>query len=211
MKLKNIIIVACGILAVASCKRTWLDINTSPNTLPSSTPDFVFTAGVNRTAATLGPNELGSYWSGQWTQSSTYILSTTIFTYDFNNTNFNYWDNYYDILEDFQYAIENADAKGLPYYGAISRVMKAYVYQMLVDLYGNVPYTQALKGTAVLAPAFDDQKNIYEDLIKQLDTAITIIRANPLTSAYSASDIVFGGTVSTANTRWVQFANSLKL
>jgi len=211
MKLKNIIIVGCGILALASCKRTWLDINTSPNTLPSSTPDFVFTAGVNRTAATLGPNELGSYWSGQWTQSSTYILTTTIFTYDFNNTNFNYWDGYFDILEDFQYAIENANAKGLPYYGATSRIMKAYVYQMLVDLYGNVPYTQALKGTTILAPGFDDQKAVYEDLIKQLDTAITVLKVTPLVSAYAGSDIVFGSSVSTAATRWIQFANSLKL
>jgi len=38
-----------------------------------------------------------------------------------------------------------SDAKGLPYFGAISRVNEAYVYQMLVDLYGNVPYSQALK------------------------------------------------------------------
>jgi hypothetical protein len=89
--------------------------------------------------------------------------------------------------------------------------MKAYIFQMLVDLYGNVPYTQSLKGIAVLAPTFDDQKNIYEDLIKQLDTAITVIKANPLTGSYASADIVFGGNVSTAGTRWVQFANSLKL
>jgi hypothetical protein len=209
MKLKNIFLVGLGLVALASCKKTWLDINTSPNTLPTSTPDAVFTAGTNRTAATLGPNELGEYWSGHWTQSTTYILTPSIFAYDFNNTNFNYWDGYYDILEDFQYAIDNANA--LPYFGATSRVMKAYVYQMLVDLYGNVPYTQSLKGLAVLAPTFDDQKNIYEDLIKQLDTAITVLRANPLTSSYASADIVFGSNVSTARTRWIQFANSLKL
>lgn len=211
MKLKNIIVVVCGMLMLASCKKTWLDVNTSPNSLPSSTPDFVFTAGVNRTAATLGPNELGSYWSGQWTQSSTYILSSNIFAYDFNNTNFNYWDGYYDILEDFQYGVANADAKGLPYFGATCRIMKTYIYQMLVDLYGNIPYTNALKGTGALAPSFDDQKAVYEDLIKQLDTAITVLKTNPLTSAYSGADIVFGSSVSTAATRWIQFANSLKL
>jgi hypothetical protein len=215
MKIKYIIVSACLILAFGSCKKTWLDVNTNPNALLSSTPDYTFTAAVNRTASTLGPNELGSYWSGQWTQSNTYIISNTIFTYQFNNTNFNYWDGYFDILEDLEYSIKGADAlpAGSPvkYFGGAARVLKAYVTQMLVDLYGNIPYKESLKGLNNLTPAFDDQKAVYEDLIKTLDTAITVLKANPLISLYAGSDIVFGGSVSTAATRWVQFANTLKL
>jgi hypothetical protein len=211
MRLKYICIAACLLLAFTNCKKTWLDVNTNPNALPSSTPDYTFSAATNRIAATLGPNELGSYWSGQWTQSNTYIISNTIFAYQFTNTNFNYYDGYFDILEDLQYSINGADAAGPKYFGGTSRVLKAYVYQMLIDMYGNVPYTEALKGTANLAPKLDDQKTIYEDLIKVLDTAITILKANPLSAAYASSDIVFGSSVSTANTRWIQFANSLKL
>lgn len=213
MKLRNILIVPAGLfLILASCKKDWLDVNTSPNTLPSSTPDYTFAAGANRIAATLGPNELGQYWSGQWTQSSTYIISNTIFAYQFNNTNFDYYSGYYDILEDLQYAIDGAAVNpNLAYFGGTARVLKAYVYQMLVDLYGNVPYSDALKGLGSLAPKFEDQKAIYEDLIKTLDTAITILKANPLINIYSGSDIVFGSSVSTAPTKWIQFANSLKL
>lgn len=213
MKLKNIIIIpACLLFVLAGCKKTWLNVNTNPNSLPSSTPDYTFAAGANRVAATLGPNELGEYWSGQWTQSSTYIISNTIFAYQFNNTNFNYWDGYYDILQDLQYSIDNAAAKGNPYFGGTARVLKAYVYQILVDMYGNIPYKEALKGSGNLAPKFDPQKDVYEDLIKQLDTAITVLKSSSLSAAYTASDIVFGaGGVSTAPTKWVQFANSLKL
>jgi Starch-binding associating with outer membrane len=211
MKLKYIIVAACFFVALASCKRTWLDVNTNPNALPSSTPDYTFAAAANRIAGTLGPNELGSYWSGQWTQSSTYIISNTIFAYQFNNTNFNYWDGYYDILEDLQYSINGADGAGPKYFGGTARVLKAYVFQMLVDMYGNIPYADALKGTGSLAPKFDDQKAIYEDLVKVLDTAITILKANPLTAVYAGSDILFGSSVSTAATKWIQFANSLKL
>jgi len=217
MKSKYIITAACLILVFASCRRTWLDVNTNPNALPSSTPDFTFAAAANRTASTLGPNELGSYWSGQWTQSSTYIISNTIFAYQFNNTNFNYWDGYYDILEDLQYSINGAEASGRPYFGATARILKAYVYQQVVDLYGNAPYKDALKGTTSLAPKFDDQKAIYEDLIKVLDTAITILGTNPLSTALVGSDFIFGtqpGTTlsaATAHTKWIQFANSLKL
>ncbi|MEO7983181.1 MAG: SusD/RagB family nutrient-binding outer membrane lipoprotein [Bacteroidota bacterium] len=211
MKHRNIIIAACASLALVSCKKTsWLDVNTNPNSLPSSTPDFTFAAAANRIAATLGPNETGEYWSGQWTQSSTYIISSTLFAYQFNNTNFNYYDGMYDILEDLQYSISGATGTGA-YFGGAARVLKAYVFQELVDLYGNVPYTDALKGTASLAPKFDDQKFIYEDLIKVLDTAITVLRANPLSAPLAGSDIIFGSSPATAATRWIQFANSLKM
>jgi hypothetical protein len=212
MKFKYIIVAVSILLVAASCKRSWLDVNKNPNALPSSTPDFTFAAGTNRTAATLGANELGSYWSGQWTQSNTYIVSPAIFAYQFTNSNFNYWDGYFDILEDLQYSIDGASAgTGAPFFGGSARVMKAYVYQMLVDMYGNVPYSQALKGTANLAPAYDDQKAVYEDLVKVLDTAITVLKANPLPSAFAGSDIVFGSSAGTAATRWIQFANALKL
>lgn len=212
MKLIRIIIPALLIVAFGSCKRDWLNVNTSPNSLPSSTPDYTFAAAANRIAGSLGPNELGEYWSGQWTQSSTYILSNTIFAYQFNNTNFDYWSGYYDILKDLDYAIAGAAANpNLAYFGGTARVLKAYLMQIIVDLYGNAPYTDALKGTGSLAPKFDDQKAIYEDLIKVLDTAITIIKANPNAQAYAGSDFIFGSPISAAQTKWVQFANSLKL
>src|ERR1044071_4508951 len=97
MKLKNIIIPALLIIAFGSCRKDWLNVNTSPNSLPSSTPDFTFAAAANRIASNLGPNELGEYWSGHWTQSSTYILSTATFAYQYTNNNFDYWSGYYDI------------------------------------------------------------------------------------------------------------------
>ena len=214
MKLRNFLIVpACLLFALFSCQKDWLDINTNPNTLPSSTPDYTFAAGANRIAATLGPNELGEYYSGHWTQSSTYIISNTIFGYQFTNSTFDYYSGYYDILKDLDYAVQGAATNpNLAYFGGAARVLKAYVFQMLVDIHGNVPYTDALKGLGSLAPKFDDQKAIYEDLIKMLDTAVTILKANPLLGLYSGSDIVFGsGGASSAATKWIQFANSLKL
>jgi Starch-binding associating with outer membrane len=212
MKLKNILIIpACLLFALGSCKKDWLDVNTNPNALPSSTPDYTFAAGANRTAAFLGPNELGEYWSGHWTQSSTYIISNTVFAYQVTNSSYDYYSTYYDILKDLDYAIQGASGT-LSYFGGTARVLKAYVYQLLVDIHGNVPYSDALKGTGSLAPKFDDQKAIYEDLIKVLDTAITVLKANPLSAAYTGSDIVFGsGGAATAATKWIQFANSLKL
>ena len=208
MKSRYFIAIAMAGLMMVSCKKTWLDINTNPSQLPTSTPDYLFTGAANRTAAaSRDPHELGSYWSGQWTYSNTYIISTTIFSYQFNNTNFNYWDGWYDILEDLQAAIDASDSKGQPYMKGPAKVMKAYVMQQIVDCYGNAPFSEALKGTGNLAPHFDDQKTVYEGLIKLLDSAITDLKGNPFQGPGVSADIVWKGSV----TNWVRFANSLKL
>jgi SusD/RagB-like outer membrane lipoprotein len=208
MKIKTILftMVLAG-LALTGCKKEWLDINTNPNQLPLSSPNFVFTSGVNRTAAFLDPNEIGSYWSGQWTQSSTYIISGTNFQYIINNSNFNFWDTWYDILYDFQYVLDNADELEQPFMKGPAHVMKAYIYQQVVDTYGNVPYFGALQGDGNLLPKFDNQQAIYEDLIKVLDTAITELKANPFNALGTTADIVFKGNT----TSWIRFANSLKM
>jgi hypothetical protein len=208
MKLNRIILLAiAGGVFLTSCQKKYLDINTNPNVLTSSTPDFVFTSGANRTAAILGANETGEYWSGHWTQSTTYAYSSATFAYQFNNTNFNFWDTWYDVLEDFQYVIENSDAKGLPFFKGPAKVMKAYIFQNIVDCYGNAPYSDAFKGVGSIAPKFNDQKAIYDSLIVLLDGAITDLRANAFTGTYGSADIVFKGNI----TNWVRFANSLKM
>ena len=208
MKIKSIIIIAFIALVGSGCKESFLDINTNPNTLPTASPNFVFTNAQNVSATNMvRPNETGSYWSGQWSQSNGYILSTTIFTYNFTNADFNYWDGYYDNLNDYQFVIDNADTYNQKYFKGPAKIMKALLFQQLVDMYGSVPYNDALKGVGSLAPKFDDQKAIYEALIKLLDEAIVDIKANPFASAFTSADIIFKGNT----TKWAKFANSLKM
>lgn len=210
MKMKHIATIALLGASLAGCKKSWLDVNTNPNQLPSSTPDYVFTNALTRMSSgsgNLGVNELGAYWSGQWTQSNSYILAGTYFSYLYTNTDFNYWDGWYDVLKDFDYAEQGATAANQKFLMGPAKVMKAYLFQEIVDCYGNAPYSDALKGVESLAPKFDDQKAIYDNLIKDLDAAIAAIKANPFTGAGSGSDVMFKGN----GTRWIQFANTLKM
>ncbi len=208
MKLKSFFILVFVALVGSACKESFFDINTNPNSLPTASPSYVFTNALNTTSTNMiGPNETGSYWSGQWTQGNGYIISTTLFAYNFTNGDFNYWDGYYDNLQDYEFVIKNADSYNQKYLKGPAKIMKAMLFQQLVDMYGNVPYTDALKGTEVLAPKFDDQKAIYESLIKVLDEAIVDLKANAFASAFTGSDIVFKGNT----TKWAQFANSLKM
>lgn len=208
MKIKSIIALAALLGLSTACKESFFDINTNPNVLPTATPNFLFTNAENVTASNMqGLNETGQYWSGQWTQSNGYIISTTLFIYNFTNGDFNYWDGIYDNLQDYQFVIDNADANDQKYFKGPAKVMKAMLTQQLVDVYGNVPYSDALKGVSSLAPKFDDQKVVYDNLITLLDEAIVDIKANTFASAFQSSDIIFRGN----NIKWVKFANSVKL
>lgn len=208
MKIKSLYILGLAAVLGTGCNKTFLDVNTNPNALPTATPAYVISTALNVTSTNmLGPNELGSFWAGHWTQSNGYIISTTIFAYNFTDGDFNYWDGFYDNLQDYQYVINGADAAGQPYFKGPAKIMKAYIFQHLVDMYGNVPFSDALKATASLAPKFDDQKTVYEGLITLLDDGIKDVNANAFASSYSSSDFMFKGN----QAKWVQFANSLKL
>ena len=84
--------------------------------------------------------------------------------------------------------------------------MQCFLYQKLVDMYGDVPYTEALQGTDFFTPVYDPQQTIYEGLITKLTEAIADIKAASWPASFVA-DIVFTGN----KTNWVKFANSLKM
>lgn len=84
---------------------------------------------------------------------------------------------------------------------AIIGVIEAYVYAYLVDVFGNIPYTEALSD--VSTPAYDDAATVYNSVIDNLDAAIQDLSGD----SGLGEDLIYGG--STAS--WKMFANSLKL
>jgi hypothetical protein len=88
---------------------------------------------------------------------------------------------------------------------AIIEVCSVYAYQVLVDAFGNVPYTEALMGSANSRPKYDDAYAIYKDLITRLNAAIAAM--NTANGSFGSADVMYGGNV----TKWKQFAASLKL
>jgi hypothetical protein len=194
-------------LAVVGCKK-YLNVNNNPNTATVTRANFVFTNAQKVTADITvgGMHTLGSTWTGYWGHSTSFTGGGTEKTYVFTNNDFNFFDGLYDNLTDYQYVIDHAAADGYPHLVSAAKVMQCLIYQKLVDVYNNVPYSQALKGTAFTYPVYDNAQTIYESLITTLTAAIADIKATtwPLNEA---ADIFFAGN----KTRWVQFANTLKM
>lgn len=88
---------------------------------------------------------------------------------------------------------------------AMIDIMQVYTYQVLVNTFGNVPYTDALD-VNILFPKYEDAKTIYNDLLTRL--AADISKLSTSGSGFSNSqDLVGGGSLA----KWTRFANSLQV
>ncbi|HTE24453.1 SusD/RagB family nutrient-binding outer membrane lipoprotein [Flavitalea sp.] len=124
------------------------------------------------------------------------------------------WSNFYRYMTDIEDIYSIANELNENNYKGIALVYRCWAYSILTDLYGDVPFSQATKGTDDnFLPAFDKQKDIYMRLLNDLDTANTLF--NTTKGLTFGGDLVYDANASsTAGAgilKWKKFANSLKL
>ncbi|MCK9411093.1 MAG: SusD/RagB family nutrient-binding outer membrane lipoprotein [Prolixibacteraceae bacterium] len=106
-----------------------------------------------------------------------------------------------------QAAIADVHKLGLKNYEGIFLIFKSLMWSTATDLYGDIYYTEGLRGQeGILFPKFDEQKSIYPALIKNLKDATQLLTegTEPIDKT---SDILYAGDKS----KWIKFANSLRL
>lgn len=208
------------LLIVVSCKK--LDINQSPNNPPveSATVETLFPSAVISTVSRTGGDLsiIGGLWAQFWTQNSNSSQFRTVDSYDVQATsnfvNGPYSELFAGALTDYQLGISKSVEMQDWRYNLMNTVMKAYTYEVLVDLFDKVPYSEALKAGANLQPKFDDGYTIYTSLIAEINAALAKdYKTAPLTDAQIKTDFVFGkkGTSAAVMASWEKFANTLKL
>ncbi|WP_108422793.1 SusD/RagB family nutrient-binding outer membrane lipoprotein [Flagellimonas amoyensis] len=219
MKTKKIhaisfLILVFGILLVG-CSDNFYDVNDNPNDPSISTPGLTlpaaqeYFASLNATTMAYMGNMFVYNWSkpSNWSANQDYMRYNI--TTSFNATIFE--TSYVDILKNLTYVETYEDPTGAVDYSAykaISAVLKGFQYQLLVDIYGDIPYSEAnLRGDNP-TPAYDDAETIYKDVIDKL-TAAAILAGNLPENAENPgdNDIIFGGDMD----KWAQFANTVKL
>lgn len=216
MKKLIIILITLAVIGSTGCEN-WLDVNYNPNDATSATPDLVLPgvlktwgAQVNDFATTTGA------WMGYWAHAGGWSGWYTTKKYEVTSSFYpGPFDGYYiDVLTDTKFIRENSGTNFI--YPAITHVVDAWYFARLVDLYGDVPYKEANSPGVTLTPVYDDDAEIYADLIVRLDTAIAIFNRKTTTpygatsadySFKNASDVMFGGDFA----KWKQLANTLKL
>jgi len=191
-------------LAVSGCTNDFEEINTNPNQTEHLTNPGLLLPGIIRGA-------MNDSYTGSWRRGNIvadYLANQFVSAFDWSGADaeeYFLW-SYYGHLRNVQGVIDLATANDMKNYHGIGLVLKSFFFQSLTDIYGNIPYSQALKAKNgnINFPAYDSQEAIYNGILDDLALANTLL--SPSNEAVSG-DILYNGDV----TKWRKFANSLRL
>jgi Starch-binding associating with outer membrane len=116
----------------------------------------------------------------------------------------------FGVLQNLEDIITRSAAAGNLQYAGIARIIKAYTYSVLVDVFGDVPFSEANKlKQGIIYPKFDDDAAIYDSVFKIINSGIADLNNTSAINAQKpgSDDIIYGGNVA----KWIKAANTLKL
>lgn len=203
------IIATVAVLSLTSCQK-YLDINHNPNSPgeEQATIDMALPAAEMALSARYGDvfRIIGGYFSQQYAQyfGTSNYLGYSKFQIAANSTSGAYTDFNRAAIGNATFVRDRAaEAENWGSYLAAT-VIRVFTYQVLVDAYGETPYSEAQMGKENLNPKYDEGADVYAGLIAELDDAIAKAPNNPVV----ATNMLFPGEDITP---WIKFANALKL
>jgi hypothetical protein len=191
--MKKIYIALLTAFVSVSCGDFDEDINVDPNNPSEASATQLITnasIALQDVSHTLSGQFLAQYLSEtEYQEASLYPVTSTSF-YGF----------YQGPLMNLQTVLDNS--MGTENQQAVAKILKAFIYWHITDRWGDIPYSEALKGTDRLTPAYDTQELIYTNLFDLLDEAKAQI-----TPGNIADDIIYDGDMD----KWHKLANSIQL
>lgn len=216
MKYINKIMCLALILGTLISCDDYLDVNNDPNNplLVDVAPDLMMAGAQGTTGSVFGVrmNRMGNALAGAWGGNVLQFADPfgTEFRFDITTTFYDdIWDDLYRRTSNYTNIINYSGAGDYTNHKAIAKILNAFYFQYLVDMYGgDIPYFGKHQYTEQLQVAYDDDALIYADLLEEVNEAIDLID-NGSADAISvgSEDAIYAGDM----TMWRKFANTLKL
>ena len=215
--MKKIVLLIAFMALSVSCSDDITGLNADTKNPTTTKSEYLFTNAqktlVDQMVNTSVNRNVFRLFSQYWTETtypdeSQYDITTRTIP------DFHFRTLYRDVLRDLKEAKMLLDAEVpvsaeqtaiLNNKKAIVDILTAYSYSVLVDTFGNVPYSEALDIEAHPLPKYDDAQTIYKDLIAKLTTDSGLLTSGA--TSFGSADLIYGGNA----TKWKKFANSLKL
>lgn len=210
-KIKNnsgkLALVSLSILAL-SCS-DFIDVDTDTDN-PTVAPLDLLLTGIS-----VDVNDVTDFqnFSGSILQVYTHQM-TTREEYDQYGTKVdnipmnNDWNNIYLTLTNIETLIKQGTESGDLVYVGVAQMHKAYLMSVAVDLWGDVPYSEAIQlESGIVSPVFDDQKAIYTSILALIETAKENLASDAGIEKPGADDLFYQGDTD----KWIRFANTFKL
>lgn len=217
-----------SVLALTSSCSDLTDLNVDEKNPPEVPASSLFTSaqkGIAEQIVNTSVNKnIFRLVNQQWTET-TYI-DESVYQWTTRNISGNHWNAYfagttsndgslYDLVmaksfiekevilnSDPEFEAKTATRKNQL---ALIDILTVYSYQILVDTFGDIPYSEAFKGSGNYLPKYDKAVDIYKDLIVRIDNNIKNIQIGH--SAFGSADVIYRDNMAS----WIKFANSVKL
>ncbi|CAN5280430.1 SusD/RagB family nutrient-binding outer membrane lipoprotein [soil metagenome] len=192
------------VFVINACNKDFEEINVNPNEPESVTNPALLLPGILR-------NSMNNHYQGAWNRGT--IVAdhyenqfVSAFNWSPSDAEGYFLWTFFGHLRNVYSITEIAEKQNLNNYLGVSLVLKSYMFQSLTDIYGDIPYSEAIKAKTegINFPKYDRQENIYEGILADLKRANELLGT---TQEAIAGDILFQGNVR----RWKMFANSLQL
>src|SRR6478735_12509462 len=184
------------VMQVSCSKEIFTKTNDNPNAPSTVTPGNLL-PGVQTSLAYTQGGDIARYTSLLTQQSFGFSRqSAAYYSYVFTSTDFDTpWGNLFtSVLGNNKDLLQKADAAGYNVYSGIGRIIMAYSLQLLVDEWGDLPYSQALKGDGEQHPTYDGQENLYDTIEALLDEGIAYLNnPDPGGQTPGTDDMMYGG------------------
>ncbi|MDQ3534275.1 MAG: SusD/RagB family nutrient-binding outer membrane lipoprotein [Bacteroidota bacterium] len=201
------------VFVILSCTDGFEELNIDPNNPTEVPAENLFTEAQFRLADRIWGRALNFDFGMLMVQHFSLNEYAERSRYNLINNNFNVpWQSFYSgilqdlnearrITEENQTISDNERANRL----AQIQILRVYSFQMITDIWGDVPYSQALQPDEFPSPEYDSQENIYNGLVNEINNALGMI--TPAEAGFGSGDIIFGGDMA----MWAKFGNSVKL
>lgn len=207
MKNKFLNILGAGLIAfsVSSCD---LDINKDPYAVTDLDLAQLLTASQLKISASFAE---GYYLNANFSAYTQHTVSREIDNYSLDagySTLGNSWNNIYIYgIKNVDALIEEANKANLSYYAGIGRVLRVYAYMNLVDLFGDIPYSEA-NVPGIEFPKKDNSADIYNDLLVELNQALDdFAQTDGNSMKPGTNDLFYKGDIE----KWIKATNTMKL
>ncbi len=182
------------VFGMSSCEK--LSDFGDTNVNPAATTEPNASALLTNSLAGLG-NWTTSRQLGYYAQYFSETQYPSVSLYALPQSSFS--GNYSGTLYDLQNIINITPSKNM---AAVSNIVKQFIFWQMTDRWGDIPYSQALKGIEVGKPKYDSQEEIYKGMIKALTDAVAAFDNSAI-----SGDILYNGNIDS----WKKAANSMRM
>lgn len=197
-----------SVSGILSCSDQLGEINENPNQVDpgKGNPNLLMTGVLNgaaRSYLNLGYGRIAGVM--QHTQEDGWYEQFNHYVWDEND-----WHEWYNLLRSNKFMYQQAVEDEFPFHQGVALTMRAFIFGVITDLWGDAPYTEALRGdesNEAVTPAFDGQEVIYRGIIEDLRAAASLFETGDNTGYLDGYDVYYNGDPG----RWHQFAHTLLL